>query len=64
MADSKVSDLTANTEPEARDLFYHVDLSESDTDDQSKKVTFASMFNSVIVMDDEVVFMDDDIVTL
>lgn len=63
-ADSNVYDLTEDTEPESRDLLYSVDLSESDTDDQDKKVTLGALFNSVISIDDEIVLMDDQIVTL
>lgn len=63
MSDSKVSDLTANTEPEGRDLLYHVDLSESSSSDQSKKVTIESLFNSVMTYDDEILTYDGEILT-
>lgn len=64
MADSKLSALTENTAPEARDELYIVDLSEDDEADRSKKVTMESLFDSVVILDGAIVTLDDQIVTL
>jgi hypothetical protein len=68
MADSKISGLTQNTVPEARDLFYNVDLSEATVADRSKYATLADLMNSVIILDLDVVCeictLDGNLVTL
>jgi len=68
MADSDVYDLTEETEPEARDLYYMVNLSEPTVADQDANVSHESIFNSVIILDDEVICeictLDGNLVTL
>lgn len=68
MADSDVYDLTEKTDPDARDLYYLVNLNEAVEADQNASVSHESIFNSVIILDDDVVCeictLDGNLVTL
>jgi len=62
MSDSKVSDLTACTDPTVDDELYLVDVSEAADADKSKKVTFTTLMSRIVVNDDEIVCNNDEIV--
>lgn len=65
MADKAISGLTPLDEaPEGRDLIEHVDVSEPVAADRSKSMTITELFNTVITYENDVVFYDDNVVTL
>lgn len=65
MADQAISGLTALGEaPEGRDLIEQVDVSEPVAADRSKRISITQLFNTVITYENDVVFYDDNVVTL
>lgn len=62
MADQAITDYTVTTTPHGDILFETVDLRESLTSAQNKKVTLATLFNNVVCYNNAVVCSDDEIV--
>lgn len=62
MADRKITDYSAKTDVHGEELIEIVDLRESSTASQNKKMTLNSLFSSIVTHSDAVVVLDGDVV--